>query len=153
MEKLTSCGFEDRGCRHSSPKLTGPAQGREFRTMGMQGRGVTSTSGSSGDPFVTGSLALCTVVQPDLGFPGKPIANTASLVYFLSFLFPRSTSLQSATTCDKLATVLGVLSVPLRMWKVSTHWPADSGPAAVVDTSDRTTLRGPLDSPFIWSRL
>lgn len=48
------------------------------------------------------------------------------------FLFSRSTNLQSAMTCAKLATALEVLSVPLHTWKVSTQCPAASFSATTI---------------------
>lgn len=112
------------------PQPDQPCAEEGIRGHGRARKRAASTAISPGDPpIMIGSLVLHIVVQPALVFPWKPISNLASLFYFL---FSRSTNLQSAMTCAKLATALEVLSVPLHMWKVSTQCPAASFSATTI---------------------
>lgn len=118
-----------------SPGLTGPCRGGVWDCRHLGRRGACSHP-SLQTTLVEWELSLHIVyIQPwaSHGYPSPTQSN---------FIFvSRSTSLQSATTCARLATALGVPSAPLRTWKVSAGHPAGSACAAVVDTPGQGTRR------------
>lgn len=99
------------------PRTGWPCAEEGIRDYGPSGRGPRPHPSPPKTPVAIGSLVLYVVVHPLGAAHGNPFP-IASPLYFV--FVPRSTNPQSATTCAKPATALGVLSVPSHMWKVST---------------------------------
>lgn len=135
--------FKDSCSRPLFPAWLAPCRGG-IRDYGPSGEGASPHPSLPKTPVAIESLVLCVVARPLRASHGNPFPVES--LHFILRLFPRSTNLQSAMTCAKPATALGVPSVPLHMWKVSTRRPTGSGLAAVVNPSEERQLTGSPDS-------